>query len=180
MIRTVVAIESPKLSDVICHALEKNGIKVRYRCSTGAEVIRAINKMGGGVVITTLHLPDMYCTQLCQDLSDLGYVMVLGRENMLADCVGDNVIAIALPTKSSILLDELTRLLDLDDVRAKESIPERSQKDKELILQAKEMIMSIHHINENAAHRYLQKTSMDASISMVDAAKRIIDVYGKE
>ena len=59
MIRTVVAIESENLSDAVCLALERDGIPVRFRCQTGAEALRALKKMGGGVAVCSFRLPDM-------------------------------------------------------------------------------------------------------------------------
>jgi hypothetical protein len=59
MVRTVVAFNKEETLDSISLILENAGIPVRYRCRTGPEVIRAVKKMGGGVVICYYKLLDM-------------------------------------------------------------------------------------------------------------------------
>ena len=51
MIRTVVAIENERLAAAVCAALDRGGIPIRDRCRTGAEAIRTVKSMGGGVIV---------------------------------------------------------------------------------------------------------------------------------
>ena len=48
MIRTIVALNDNALAENISQALVHRGIAVRYRCHTGAEVLRAVREMDGG------------------------------------------------------------------------------------------------------------------------------------
>ena len=70
MFRTVVAFDSENAINGVSEILEKAGITVRYRCRTAAAVVRAINTMGGGVVICGFRFPDGTADTLAEDLGN--------------------------------------------------------------------------------------------------------------
>ena len=57
---------------------------------------------------------------------------------------------------------------------AEHAAPARSDAEKADILRAKTVLMDRQHMSEPEAHRYLQKTSMDASRSMAETARMIL------
>ena len=70
MIRTVVAFEKDESRDKIADMLERSGVTVRYRCRSGAEVLRAVKTMGSGVVICGHRLTDMPAERLAHELRE--------------------------------------------------------------------------------------------------------------
>jgi len=51
--------------------------------------------------------------------------------------------------------------------------------EKELIRQAKELLMERNHMSETEAHRYIQKCSMDSGTNMVETAQMIVSLINR-
>ena len=52
----------------------------------------------------------------------------------------------------------------------------RSDEDKKIINQAKEILMDRHHMTEPEAHRYLQKCAMDSGTNLRETAEMVISL----
>ena len=61
--------------------------------------------------------------------------------------------------------------------RRRERPKERSSAERALIDQAKSVLMENKNLEEEEAHRYIQKTSMDNGTNMVETAQMIIEVF---
>ncbi|NCB51213.1 MAG: ANTAR domain-containing protein [Clostridia bacterium] len=178
MIRTVVAIENEKLGILIYETLEKNSIPVRYRCRNGAETIRAIKKMGGGVVVCGYKLPDTTADSLSFDLHDTASLLVVAKPQQLALCENEDSFKLPVPVKVGELIGSVNMLIQMDRMRYSKSIPRRSPEDVEIILRAKELLMARNNLSEDAAYKCLQRKSMETCAKLTDTAKLIIAAFG--
>ncbi|MDD2355918.1 MAG: ANTAR domain-containing protein [Lachnospiraceae bacterium] len=174
MIRTVVAITNEQLRGSVADILKRNGINVRMSCRTALEAIRSIRKMGGGVVICSSRLPDMTADDLSYELKGQAYLLVLGRPESLKFCDDEDIFKVPLPVHSDELCGSVRILLQLDERRDRAGVPERSDEDKEVIIEAKEYLMQHNEMTEEQAHRFLQKRSMETSTPMADVAKLVL------
>lgn len=177
MIRTVVAIENQRVSAAVCAALEHGGIPVRTRCRTGAEAIRAVRKMGGGVVICSFLLPDMSANELRGSLSDTALFIVAAKPGQLELC-SPGMLTLPLPASSSELLELAEKLVSEDRRRAETMAPKRSPQEQRIVDEAKRLVMARYGISEAAAHRYIQHRSMDTGLPLAEAAQKIVELYG--
>lgn len=178
MIRTVIALGTGERADFICSALEQNGVEVRYRCRTGAEVIRSIRKMGGGVVLCPFKLPDMTADTLAANLNGMATLLVIAKPQNLELCEEEDLFKIPVPVRTSELVGSVNMLIQMDQMRAARVVPKRSEADQALIAQAKELLMDRNGLSEAAAHRYLQRRSMETCARMEETAKIIIQALG--
>lgn len=178
MIRTVIALGTGERADSICSALEQSGVEVRYRCRTGAEVIRAIRKMGGGVVLCPFKLPDMTADTLASNLNGIATLLVLAKPQNLELCEEENLFKIPIPVRMAELIGSVNMLLQMDRMRAARAVPKRSEADQALIEQAKALLMERNGLAEAAAHRYLQRRSMETCVPMEETAKIVIEALG--
>jgi len=55
----------------------------------------------------------------------------------------------------------------------------RSAQDEQLIRSAKELLMNRNHMEENEAHKYLQKCSMDNGTNLVETAQMILSLLNE-
>lgn len=175
MLRTVIAMHNESLSNTICDALEKNGISVRFRCRTGAESIRAVKKMGGGVIICDYKLPDMTADQLAGDVQETATLLVVAKPNLLAMCECEDAFKIPVPVRLGELIGAVNMLLQMDSMRAAKSVPKRSTEDQALVSQAKALLMDKSGMSEDAAYRYLQRKSMETCAKLAETAKLVLE-----
>lgn len=172
MIRTVTAFYRPDTLEAVCSMLERSGIPVRFRCRTGAEAIRAVKKMGGGVVICAYKLPDMTADELAFELRGEAMVLVVAKPAQLDLCEAADIFKIPAPVRTGELCGSVNMLLQLSEQRSR--IPRRSSEEAELVSRAKELLMSRNSMTEEEAHRFLQRRSMETSSKMADTARLIL------
>lgn len=174
MIRTIIAINDDAQAQSMAQALVHRGITVRHRCQTGAEVIRAIKEMGGGVIICSFKLRDMTAKELADRLAGQALILVLAKGNTLALCDHDDLFTLAVPVRPSEFIGAVNMLLQMDAMRAARTIPKRSNSARETIENAKSLLMRRHGMTEPEAHHYLQQHSMRAGVRMEDIARNIL------
>lgn len=108
MIRTIIALNDDALAQSMTQALIHRGITVRYRCQTGAEVIRAVKEMGGGVIICSFKLRDMTVGEMADRLEGQALILVLAKGNTLALCDRDDLFTLSVPVRPSENLSVLS------------------------------------------------------------------------
>lgn len=175
MIRTIIALNDEAQAQSMTQALVHRGITVRYRCQSGAEVLRAVKEMGGGVIICSFKLRDMTAKELADRLAGQALILVLAKGNTLALCDHDDLFTLAVPVRPSELIGAVNMLLQMDAMRAAQRIPKRSISAQETINNAKKLLMRRHNMTEPEAHHYLQQHSMRAGVRMEDIAHDLLN-----
>lgn len=174
MARTIVAFERGETRDKIAQLLESAGIPVRFCHKSGAEVIRSVKRMGSGVVVCGHKLSDMPIDLLAHELRGQARFLVLAKPAQLALCEDPSLFKLPSPISPGELRGALNILIQMDELDAKETIPQRSEADNELIARAKERLMESHGFTEDQAHRYLQKVSMKTGEKLAATARRVL------
>ena len=67
MDKIIVAFENENNRKRVCDMLEASGIIVGVSCRSGAEAIRAVRKLSGGIVICGFKLSEMTVSDLAHD-----------------------------------------------------------------------------------------------------------------
>ena len=63
--------------------------------------------------------------------------------------------------------------------KKREAGKKRSDKERQIIEQAKALLMERNHMTEDEAHKYVQKTSMESGTDMTETARMILTVMDK-
>ncbi|MGM9521613.1 MAG: ANTAR domain-containing response regulator [Oscillospiraceae bacterium] len=174
MIRTVVAFEREESRKRVAEMLEKAGITVRFRCKTGADVIRAVKLMGRGVVICGYKLPDMSADELAFELSDHASFLILAKPTQLDMCENQEVFKLPIPVTPGELAGSVNILVQMDRISSKTTIPQPSREDNSVIMEAKAFLMERNRMTEEQAHRFIQRKSMESSTRMTETARLIL------
>ena len=175
MDRIVVAFANEEAQRRIARLLESDGVSPVGCFFSGADAIRAIRQLGGGIVVCGFKLRDMTAQDLAASLQDLATLLVVSSAANLDFCEGENLFKLATPAARSDFfasLDLLRRLESRSHPR-----PHRAEEEQRLIRQAKALLMDINRMTEAEAHRFLQKRSMDTGTRLAETAQHIIDRY---
>lgn len=178
MDRIVVAIDNENNRKRICDMLEASGISLRGSCRSGAEAIRWIKKMNGGIIICGYKLADMTATDLAVDLNGTAMLLVIATPPQLELCRNDSIFKLPAPVSKGDLISSVRMLLQLEEKHIRISSPRRSDKDNAEVVRAKELLMSKNGMSEEEAHRFIQRRSMDTGSKAVETARTIIETYG--
>ncbi len=171
MNRIVVAFSAPDAQTRICRLLESGGTKVFGSFASGAEVIRAVRKMGSGIVVCGFKLKDMTANDLANRLQGSAVVLVVTSPVNLSFCQGSNIFRLPTPVARAEFHASMNILRQLEEQTLRQKAPRRGDEDKALITQAKEHLMTKLSMTEEEAHRHLQKKSMDTGRTLVETAK---------
>ena len=148
-------------------------VPVRAVCRTGAEVIRLVRYMGGGVVVCGVKLSDTTADRLYEDLDGQVYVLAVGKPEQLDMCDNPRVFRLPLPVNRYDLSASVRMLEQLEEMSRRDVRP--PQDELETIRRAKLWLMEHEGLSEEEAHRRLQRQSMTARRRMAEVAASILE-----
>ena len=141
--------------------------------SFGQGQLRTVSPEDSGMDGAKLSQVDRVIAEAIADKTIPGAVVSVVR--------GDKIVYLPTPLKKSDLFSTLELMLEgvtRSRKKAKEKAKRegRSDEDKKIINQAKEILMDRHHMTEPEAHRYLQKCAMDSGTNLRETAEMVISL----
>lgn len=174
-----ILIAMPKTEDSsrISDMLTGNGVTLDIEiCQSAAEVLRISNDRDYGVIICTKKLKDMGYFELSEYLPTFFGMIVLTKDAGLETYSG-KTIKLLMPFKPRELLATVEMMTSafVKRIRKKKVVPiKRSNSEKQIVDEAKRLLMDRNGMSEPEAFRYIQKSSMDSGRSMVESAQMIL------
>ena len=166
----------------IRNLLVRSGYEVSALCTTASQALSEADMLGEGILVCGFRYPDMVYSEL-SDYLPAGFEMLLiASEALVSEGVPEGIVALSMPLKTVDLFATLGMMTGRRERRKKKlrSQPtQRSDKDKELIAKAKEVLMERNHMDEEEAHRYLQKCSMESGTGLVESAQMVLTLMDK-
>ncbi len=180
----IIAFSNPLLTGWVTTVLNRGGYSVEYVCKTAGDVVRVADFCTSPVVVSGFQFTDMTAEDLVGILGDRLSVVtvVLPHQRDLVERSDMNVVP--YPVSAAELLaaienEERKAAVQAvhvpDAVSGKVRSNERPAEEKLLILKAKNLLMERFQMTESQAHRFLQKTSMDRGLKLIDAARKVLD-----
>ncbi|MDO4343840.1 MAG: ANTAR domain-containing protein [Eubacteriales bacterium] len=166
----------PKAEDArnIRNILVRNGYQVSAVCTSGAQVLQAADDLGEGIVVCGYKYADMMYTQLKEYLPAGFEMLLIASGHVLEMCPDREIVRLALPLKVHDMVNTLEMMYSnmARRRRRERNKPKvRTEEEKQLIADAKKLLMERNHMTEEEAHRYMQKCSMDSGTNLVETAQ---------
>ncbi|HKL87143.1 MAG TPA: ANTAR domain-containing protein [Treponemataceae bacterium] len=184
MKNVILAFSNPLFTNWMASVLNRNGYSVEHTCKTASEVIRVSDFCSSLVVVSGFQFPDMTAENLFS-LLDWRLAMVtilLSHQRDLID--RDDMFFLPYPLSANELVDGIELMEMAAATRAMSGISfggvgqrpkERTAEENLLILNAKKIFIEKYVMTESQAHRFLQKSSMDRGLRLLDVAMMVID-----
>lgn len=179
MINIIVVLPKPEDAKGIRNILVRNGLQVTACCTTGAQAISRADELHDGIVVCSYKLADMMYDRLHKCLPEGFEMLLMASPGILQECYGNDIVCLSMPIKVNDLVNTVNMMADgiLQRRRKRRRSPEvRSEQEEEIIRSAKEVLMHRNHMNEEEAHRYLQKCSMDSGVNLVETAQMVLSM----
>lgn len=178
---TNIIVVLPKLEDAkgIKNILVRSGFQVTGVCTTGAQAISQADGLHDGIIICSYKLVDMMYDHLHECLPYGFEMLLMASQSVINECYGNDIVCLSTPLKVNDLVNTVSMMADniLRRRRRQRLQPRiRSEEEEMLIKQAKELLMSRNHMNEEEAHRYLQKCSMDSGTNLVETSQMVLSM----
>lgn len=174
MRQVIVAFERQSNCGKIREILESTGEFTCLLCRSGAQVRRAVHKLRPAIVVCGFKLADESCEGLYRDLSQRCAMLMVAPQAQLDLCETKGIFQVPTPTSRSELLASVRMLAQLA-AALRSHAPVRSPKERELVEQAKQILMERNGMTEEQAHRFLQKQSMDSGARLADTARQVLE-----
>ena len=166
----------------IRNILVKSGLEVSAVCQTGAKVLQYAEMWSDGIVVCAHQMQDMHYTQMREYLPDSFEILLIAPADKWVDGIPDGVVGLPMPLKIYDLVSTIEMIQEMQYRRRRkkrETGKTRSDKDRQIIDQAKALLIERNHMTEEEAHKYVQKTSMESGTDMVETARMILTVMDK-
>lgn len=179
MTNVIVAFPRPENAKNIRKILLQNGFHVDAVCTTGAQALLCAGELGGGIIVCGYRFADMMYTELYEYLPEnFEMLLVAAPENCRSRDV-ENLVCLAMPLRVNELLQTVKMMDDTLTRRRKRTRHVqrgRTAEEEALISEAKLLLMERNNLSEEAAHRYMQKRSMDNGTGMAETAQMILSL----
>lgn len=176
---TGIVIVFPKQEDgkSIRNLLVRHGYEVAAVCTLGAQVLNNIDMMNDGIVISGYKYSDMHYTELKNSLPPGFEMLLLASPRVCGECSDRDIICVSMPLKVQDLISTM-EMMCMNLARRRKKLRakprQRTEEEKRILWEAKEILMERNHMTEEEAHRYIQKCSMDSGTSLTETAQMIM------
>lgn len=170
MARIVIASASQTGRERMLHLLVSSGFSVFRCCTSGSEIRRTMNECDDGIVILIGSLPDCKPDELQWDYGERIQILLIARREVLDSCEAQEIFRLAMPASSQAVVGAVEMLSQLHQMR----LPRRMGSARQIVEEAKQLLMEEQHLSEPEAHRYIQQYAMNHGLKMADYAAQII------
>ena len=166
MARIVIAGTSEASRTQLARLLASSGYSIYRSCASGGELRRTLTECEDGIVIFSGMQPD----DVTADFGSSFQFLLIGRPETLSTCESPQVFKLAYPCSGSAVIGAVEMLAQLHYMR----LPHRSSEDRQIVEQAKLLLMRTCDIDEPEAHRRMQQYAMRHGIKMTDYAQLLL------
>ena len=157
--------------DQMSRLLASSGYSVYRCCTSGSSLRRALAESEDSILIYLGLLPDCRPEELVWDYGERVQILWIAKPSVLENCETPEVFRLTVPVSGQAVIGALEMLNQLH----RRQMPRRAGAEKELVEQAKAILMRQLHLTEPEAHHLLQKQAMDHSTKMSEYAARIVE-----
>ena len=179
MSNIVIAFPKKEVAQNIRKILSQSGYSVQAVCSTGAQALASVNNLENGILICGSRFIDMMYMEIHDYLPPEFQMLLIASPTSIQEREVEKLVCLELPMKVHELLQTLEMMEGQIRRRRKRfrSIPrQRSEEDRQMIEQAKALLMDRNKFSEEEAHRYIQKRSMENGTGLVEVAQMILSL----
>ncbi len=171
----------PKLENAksIRSILVRGGFSVSAVCTSGAHALQYANELGDGILICAGQLRDITYRELYQDLPQYFKMLLLTTQHNCSQLEESDIVCLSMPLKVPELLktvEEMEYAAARTRKRRRGKPNPRSDREREIVKEAKELLMAIKGMTEEEAYRYIQKSSMDSGVGMTETAEKLMAI----
>ncbi len=191
----ILSFPDDSMNEKLRRILLSVGLQTAGEAGSRTQLLQTATRLeGGGVVICPARLSGLPAATLTADLSEDYDLLILLAGNEILDNSRPGVFALRTPVRPIELIDSVRMLLETRQlavgtrhmkppVKKQEPVQDkpapkpatRTEQDRKLIDQAKQLLIVRNNMSEEQAHRFLQKRSMDSGNPLVVVARQVLD-----
>ncbi len=183
----LIVSNSEKFNDNISPVLKEKGVFLKTVVGDGSTARRKILEDNFDFIIINSPLKDEFGTKLALDISaksNVGILLLVKAEhfteiNSRLSQLG--VMVLSKPTTTLIVNQSISLLCAMRQrikrMEQKNATLEEKMEEIRIVNRAKWILIDFQNMDENTAHRFIEKTAMDLCKTKREVAKEIIDKF---
>lgn len=183
MANIIVAFAKQEDAKCIKNILMRNGFDVVAVCTSGAQAISSTDGLSSGIVVCGFRFRDMIFTELKSCLPQNFEMLLVASPNKWSGQDVGSTVCLPMPLKIHDLVTTLEMMCESQRKRKRKlrqlQPPKRNEGEKEIIEEAKRLLIERNQMSEEEAHRYIQKCSMTSGCNLVETAQMVISLNNK-
>ena len=180
MSNLIVAFPKQEVAQNMKKILAQSGYAVQAVCTTGAQALASANNLEQGILICGYRFVDMMYMEIHEYLAPGFQMLLIASAAAIREREVDNLVSLTMPMKVHELLQTLEMMggeIQRQKKRKKRMPVQRSEEDKKIIWDAKELLMERNAFSEEEAHRYIQERSMESGTGLVEVSQMILSAF---
>lgn len=173
MEKLIVAFEKEKNALYVRELIESSGLACVQLCRSGMEVRRLVGWESVCAVVCGYKLSDGSAEALFEDLPPGTAMLMIAPQPQLDLCATEGIFKLGAPIRREELLSAVGMLIQLS--RPPEGMAARQGERDETVRRAKAVLMARRGMNEEEAHRFLQKQSMDMGCRLSEVSRLVLE-----
>ncbi len=174
MRQVIVAFERQSNCDRIRESLESTGEFSCLVCRGADQIRRTVRKLRLDLVVCGFKLGEESCESVYHDLPQRCVMLMVAPQAQLDLCEAAGILKLPTPIRRGSLLASVRLLAQVGQGRER-ALARRSPEERELVEQAKRLLIEHGGMTEDQAHRFLQKRSMDNGARLADTARQVLE-----
>lgn len=179
MTSVIVAFSKPEDAKSIKNILMRSGFQVIAVCTSGAQALAQMEDLNSGIIVCVYRFTDMLFTELHEYMPAGFNMLMVSSPSRWAAQMPEDIVCLPMPLKVHDLVSTLEMMAQAQMRRRRklrEQPKRRSDEERSLINQAKNLLMERNNMTEEEAHRYIQKCSMDSGTNLIETAQMVISL----
>ncbi len=166
----VIASTSEAARLQLSRLLSSAGYELFRCCASEGELRRVLAACEESIVILAGRLPGLQAEELQWDYGGRIKILLIEKPGFRKEDEPGKIFHLTMPASGQTILGALEMLTQMNSVQ----MPRRSGADRQVVEQAKQMLMAELSISEREAHRRMQQYAMNHGIKMTEYAERIL------
>lgn len=157
----------------------RSGFQVIASCNSGAQALACMEDLNSGIIVCGYRLTDMIFSDLHDYLSPDFSMLMVSSPNKWTSRIPEDIVCLPMPLKVHDLVSTLEMMIQAQTKRKKKQRlqpKQRSDEERTIVAQAKNLLMERNNMTEEEAHRYIQKCSMDSGTNLIETAQMVMSL----
>ncbi len=179
MANVIVAFSKPEDVKSIKNILMRSGFQVIAACNSGAQTLACVEDLSSGIIVCGYRLMDMVFSELHENLPPEFPMLMVSSPNKWTSRMPEDIVCLPMPLKVHDLVSTLEMMAQSQSRRKRkqrQQPKQRSEEERTIMAQAKNLLIERNNMTEEEAHRYIQKCSMDSGTNLVETAQMVISL----
>lgn len=170
-----ISFRNLSMAETVAKALMHRGMRVAKVTKNINDIIQNLQYFKSGIIICGTNFNGTSYRDIADLIPAHFSVILIGKREELINYDDNRTFKLATPLNVRDLICSID-MMDITDISGYKPKDMKSVNEQNIITNAKIKLMDTYHMDEEKAHRFIQKKSMETGRKLSDIAKLILEL----